>query len=99
MVYANKISVTKIRSGSEEEWVWVGTVIGHLCESLGLKNSWMVETGITLRSTVVLKLLTLWKVIVWSLKVMILGSMRKRDRNKSKTYEFFIGRLVESMQL
>lgn len=27
MVYANKISVTKIRSGSEEEWMWVGTVI------------------------------------------------------------------------
>lgn len=46
---------------NECEW---GLLLGHLCESLGLKNSWKVETGITLRSTVVLKLLTLWKVIV-----------------------------------
>lgn len=46
---------------NECEW---RLLLGQLCESVGLKNSWKVETGIALRPTVVLKLLTLWKVIV-----------------------------------
>lgn len=35
-----------------------GILLGQLCESVGLKNSWKVKTGIALRSIVVLKCLT-----------------------------------------
>ena len=58
MGYANSVTqLLRLGVGVKKKECEQGLLLGQLCERVGLKNSWKVETGIALRPIVVLKCL------------------------------------------